>query len=181
MNAIFKGLVFVAATLALQLPATTLAKDAATASPAQVLCAYFSPPDNAASAIIEQIARSRSEVLVQAYGFTHNGIAQALVQAHHRGVKVQVIMDAKSAKTNRYVTEILDRERMTYRWDGKHAIAHNKVMIIDQDVIITGSFNFTNSAQSRNAENLLILRSPALAIEYRENWMDHWGHSRNQP
>jgi phosphatidylserine/phosphatidylglycerophosphate/cardiolipin synthase-like enzyme len=54
-------------------------------------------------------------------------------------------------------------------------------MIIDQDVVITGSFNFTNSAQSRNAENVLILRSPALAIEYRENWMDHWGHSRNQP
>lgn len=181
IHSILRGLVFVAATLSLHLPAASLAKDAATSSPAQVLGAYFSPPDNAASAIIEQISRSRAEVLVQAYGFTHNGIAQALVQAQKRGVKVQVIMDAKSAKTNRYVVEIFDRERIPYRWDGKHAIAHNKVMVIDQDVVITGSFNFTNSAQSRNAENVLILRSPPLAIEYRENWMGHWSHSRTQP
>ena len=67
-----------------------LAKEAA-ASQAQVIGAYFSPPDNAAKAIVEQIEASRKEVLVQAYGFTHNAIAQALVQAHKRGVKVQVI------------------------------------------------------------------------------------------
>ena len=157
-----------------------LAKEAA-ASQAQVIGAYFSPPDNAAKAIVEQIEASRKEVLVQAYGFTHNAIARALVQAHKRGVKVQVIMDAKSASTNRYVVEILDRERMTYRWDGKHAIAHNKVMVIDHDIIITGSFNFTNSAQTRNAENLLILRSAPLADEYRQNWLEHWNHSREKP
>ncbi|MEY4285080.1 MAG: phospholipase D family protein [Betaproteobacteria bacterium] len=157
-----------------------LAKDA-TSTQAQIIGAYFSPPDNAAKAIIEQINASQKELLVQAYGFTHNAIAQALVQAQKRGVKVQVIMDAKSEKTNRYVVEILDRERIPYRWDGKHAIAHNKVMVIDQEVLITGSFNFTNSAQTRNAENVLILRSVPLATEYRQNWQDHWNHSREKP
>ena len=181
MDALIRGFSAIAVAFAFLLPTLGLTKDVATSDSAQVIGAYFSPPDNAAQAIVEQIGRSRSEVLVQAYGFTHNGIAQALVKAHQRGVKVQVVMDAKSAQTNRFVVEIFDRERIAYRWDGKHAIAHNKVMVIDQDVIITGSFNFTNSAQTRNAENLLILRSSGLAAEYRKNWFEHWAHGRNQP
>jgi isopropylmalate/homocitrate/citramalate synthase len=62
------------------------------------------------------------------------------------------------------------------RQDGKHAIAHNKVMVIDQAVVITGSFNFTNSAETRNAENVLILKSPDLALQYRLQWQNHWAH-----
>ena len=54
--------------------------------------------------------------------------------------------------------------------DSKVAIAHNKVMIIDGAVVITGSFNFTAAAQSRNAENLLVISDPAVAAQYRDNW-----------
>jgi phosphatidylserine/phosphatidylglycerophosphate/cardiolipin synthase-like enzyme len=67
------------------------------------------------------------------------------------------------------------------RFDGQHAIAHNKVMVIDQRIVVTGSFNFTNSADSRNAENLLILESPALASRYQANWQSHWAHAASQP
>jgi phosphatidylserine/phosphatidylglycerophosphate/cardiolipin synthase-like enzyme len=65
------------------------------------------------------------------------------------------------------------------RFDGSHAIAHNKVMIVDDNIVITGSFNFTNSAQTRNAENLLVLRSADLAQNYKANWLEHWKHSRD--
>ena len=51
-------------------------------------------------------------------------------------------------------------------------------MVIDNQVVVTGSFNFTNSAETRNAENLLILRSPELAQAYRDNWVSHWQHGR---
>ena len=54
--------------------------------------------------------------------------------------------------------------------DTKVAIAHNKVMVIDGQRVITGSFNFTAAAQSRNAENLLVIEDPALAAQYRTNW-----------
>jgi phosphatidylserine/phosphatidylglycerophosphate/cardiolipin synthase-like enzyme len=137
---------------------------------------YFTPPADVAAAVIEVIDQSKTEVLVQAYGFTHNAIAQSLVRAHHRGVKVRVLLDQKTQTSNRYVIGVLTDADIAVRQDGKHAIAHNKVMVIDQIVVITGSFNFTNSAETRNAENVLILKSPDLAQQYRMQWQHHWAH-----
>ena len=127
-------------------------------------------------AIVKAIDASEREVLVQAYGFTHNSIAQALVRAHERGVKVRVLLDQKSQSSNRYVMGVLSEAQIELRQDGKHAIAHNKVMVIDQTIVITGSFNFTNSAASRNAENFLVLKSEDLAEQYRLQWKNHWAH-----
>ena len=143
----------------------------------EVLGVYFTPPANAAVAIVKAIDASVREVLVQAYGFTHNGIAQALVRAHERGVRVRVLLDQKSQSSNRYVIGVLSDAQIELRQDGKHAIAHNKVMVIDQAIVITGSFNFTNSAASRNAENFLVLKSEDLAEQYRLQWKNHWAHS----
>ena len=143
---------------------------------ADVLGVYFTPPANAAAAIVQAIDASQKEVLVQAYGFTHNAIAQALVRAHTRGVVVRVLLDQKSQTSNRYVIDVLTQAQIELRQDGKHAIAHNKVMIIDQNIVITGSFNFTNSAATRNAENFLVLKSADLADKYRTQWQTHWAH-----
>lgn len=147
-------------------------------SRAEVIGLYFTPPSDVAGAVMEVIAGAQETVLVQAYGFTHQGIAQALVSAHQRGVKVQVLLDHRSRTTNRHVVDILQTNQVPIRSDGKHAIAHNKVMVVDGHVVITGSFNFTNSAQTRNAENLLVLRSEELANSYTENYWLHWNHSQ---
>jgi phosphatidylserine/phosphatidylglycerophosphate/cardiolipin synthase-like enzyme len=61
--------------------------------------------------------------------------------------------------------------------DAEHAIAHNKIMVIDKETVITGSFNFTKAAEEHNAENLLILNSKELAKMYIENWNKHKKHS----
>jgi phosphatidylserine/phosphatidylglycerophosphate/cardiolipin synthase-like enzyme len=143
---------------------------------AEVLGVYFTPMSNAAFPIVKSIDASEHEVLVQAYGFTHNAIAQALVRAHQRGVKVRVLLDQKSQESNRYAIGVLADAQIEVRQDGKHAIAHNKVMVIDQAVVITGSFNFTNSAATRNAENFLVLKSVELADKYRIQWLSHWAH-----
>jgi phosphatidylserine/phosphatidylglycerophosphate/cardiolipin synthase-like enzyme len=142
----------------------------------EVLGVYFTPPANAVTAIIKTIDASEREVLVQAYGFTHNGITQALVRAHQRGVLVRVLLDKKSTKSNHYVISVLQQAQIDVRQDGRHAIAHNKVMVIDLNKVITGSFNFTNSAATRNAENFLILKSEDLAQQYRLQWKNHWAH-----
>lgn len=147
-------------------------------SQAEVVGIYFTPPADVAAAVIDVIDQSKSEVLVQAYGFTHNGIAQALVRAHGRGVMVKVLLDAKTDSTNRFVTDLLQSQQIPLRLDASHAIAHNKVIVVDGEMVITGSFNFTNSAQTRNAENLLVLRSKGLADSYKSNWQIHWNHSR---
>ncbi len=61
--------------------------------------------------------------------------------------------------------------------DSKHAIAHNKIMIIDDATVITGSFNFTKAAQESNAENLLVLHDEKMAWGYEANWEKHFKHS----
>jgi phosphatidylserine/phosphatidylglycerophosphate/cardiolipin synthase-like enzyme len=149
-----------------------------TAEGVQVLYVGFTPPTGVAPNIVHAIDQAEQEVLVQAYGFTHNAIAQALVRAHRRGVTVQVLLDQKSDSTNRYVMGLFQEAGVSVRLDGAHAIAHNKVMVIDARVLVTGSFNFTNSAETRNAENVLILRGDSLAKTYRDNWQQHWAHAR---
>ena len=61
--------------------------------------------------------------------------------------------------------------------DSKHAIAHNKIMVIDGYEILTGSFNFTKAAEEKNAENLLVIQDAPLAAKYAENWRNHLMHS----
>jgi phosphatidylserine/phosphatidylglycerophosphate/cardiolipin synthase-like enzyme len=62
--------------------------------------------------------------------------------------------------------------------DANHAIAHHKVIVIDGETVLTGSFNFAKAAQEKNAENLLIIRDPALAAQYTANWQAHAQHSQ---
>jgi phosphatidylserine/phosphatidylglycerophosphate/cardiolipin synthase-like enzyme len=61
--------------------------------------------------------------------------------------------------------------------DFMHTIAHNKIMILDKETVITGSFNFTKAAEEKNAENLLILKDKGLAAVYIDNWVKHKKHS----
>jgi phosphatidylserine/phosphatidylglycerophosphate/cardiolipin synthase-like enzyme len=138
---------------------------------------YFSPNGGCSDAIIKQIDDAKSTILVQAYSFTSTPIAQALLEAYKRGVKVEVILDKSQRRANYTSATFLANSRIPTFIDDAHAIAHNKIMIIDGKIVITGSFNFTKAAESKNAENLLILQSPELAQIYTENWNRHREHS----
>jgi phosphatidylserine/phosphatidylglycerophosphate/cardiolipin synthase-like enzyme len=121
---------------------------------------------------------AKRTVLVQAYSFTSAPIAKALLDAHKRGVQVQVVLD-KSQRTQKYSSaDFLANQGVPTMIDANHAISHNKVIIIDSETVITGSFNFTKAAQTQNAENLLIIRDPALAAQYTTNWEAHRQHSQ---
>ncbi len=138
---------------------------------------YFSPRGGCTEAIVRELGNAQSSVLVQAYSFTSAPIAKALVAAHQRGVRVEVILDS-SQKSDKYsAADFLANMGIPTRLDGQHAIAHNKVMIIDNRVVITGSFNFTRSAETSNAENLLVIRDAVLAERYTANWLEHAAHS----
>ena len=138
---------------------------------------YFSPKGGCTEAIIKELDRSKTSVLVQAYSFTSAPIAKALLNAHKRGVKVEVILD-KSQRREKYSSaDFMANSGIPTMIDAEHAIAHNKVMIIDGEVVITGSFNFTKAAEEKNAENLLVIRDKALAAKYIENWKAHAWHS----
>ena len=117
-------------------------------------------------------------MLVQAYSFTSTPIAKALLDARKRGVKITVILD-KSQKTARYSSaDFLRNSGIATYIDGKHAIAHNKIMIIDRECVITGSFNFTKAAEEKNAENILVIRGdPDLTSKCIGNFDWHLRHS----
>ena len=141
---------------------------------------YFSPHGGCTDAIIKQLdkAKAKTSILVQAYTFTAAQIPKALLDAHKRKVKVQIILD-KSRRTQKYSSAtFFSNNGIPVKIDAVHAIAHNKLIIIDGEMVITGSFNFTKAAEESNAENLLLIRDKKLASLYAKNWHEHDGHSQ---
>jgi phosphatidylserine/phosphatidylglycerophosphate/cardiolipin synthase-like enzyme len=138
---------------------------------------YFSPNGGCTQAIIDEINNAKTEILIQAYSFTSAPIAKSLLEAHKRGVKVEAILDKSQRTANYSSATFLANSGIPTFIDAAHAIAHNKVMIIDGVTVITGSFNFTKAAEEKNAENLLIITSYEMATLYKENWDAHKQHS----
>ncbi len=153
-----------------------------TQAPAAVedgISVYFSPRGGCEAAIVQQIGRATRSIDVQAYSFTSQGIARALADAQSRGVRVRAVLD-KTAAGEHYsgATYLMNHGIATYV-DGQHPIAHNKIIIIDAQTVITGSFNFTKQAEEQNAENLLVIEGkPAIAAAYLSNFEEHLGHSQ---
>ncbi|MGB9149813.1 MAG: phospholipase D family protein [Burkholderiales bacterium] len=152
--------------------------------------ALFTPGDKIARRIVDLIDGAKQDVKVQAYGFTNIAITNALSAAKRRGVDVQIIEDdGEYLNINGFSKIKLDSLKAAgakIYLDGAHAIAHNKIMIIDantpQHAVITGSYNFTQAAEKNNAENVLLIRnSPQLAAEYLANWRKHLAHSAALP
>lgn len=138
---------------------------------------YFSPKGGSTDAIIKELDNAKISILVQAYSFTSAPIAKALLISHKRGVKVEVILD-KSQRTEKYSSaDFLVNSGVPTKVDATHAIAHNKVMIIDGEIVTNGSFNFTRAAGEKNADNLLMIQNKDLAGRYAENWQKHARHS----
>ena len=139
---------------------------------------YFSPNGGCTDAIVSEISRAKTEILLQAYSFTSQPIAQALIRAQKRGVKITAVLDKSNLSQKYSAATFLKNMGISVLIDDKHAIAHNKIMIIDNRVVITGSFNFTLAAENKNAENLLILDDlPDLTRAYRENFQKHLRHA----
>ncbi len=139
----------------------------------------FTPWDDAEGALLREIGDAQRCIRVQAYLLTSRNIARALIAAHERGVAVSVLADREMvAKGENSRIPDLHSSGIDVRLETRYTAAHNKILLIDVEdnhpVIITGSYNFTFSAQARNAENLLILRDhPALARAYLANWRRH--------
>lgn len=128
--------------------------------------------------IVDAIHRTRKRLLIQAYSFTSTPIAKAVAEAHQRGVDVRVIVD-KSQASERYTSAtFLKNAGIQVVVDTKPAIAHNKVMVFDDQAVFTGSFNFTKSAQERNAENGMLIRGDSAVVRaYTDNWRTRFDKS----
>lgn len=148
------------------------AQSSSSAQDAREILICFVPGENCTQFVVDAIKLGRAEILVQAYNYTSPPILQALADAKTRGnVHVEVILD-KSNEQERYTGATFTQNHgIPVLIDDKVAIAHNKVIIIDERHVLTGSFNFTRSAQAKNTENVIFIKNdPALARRYRDNW-----------
>jgi phosphatidylserine/phosphatidylglycerophosphate/cardiolipin synthase-like enzyme len=145
--------------------------------PSVAVC--FSPKGGCTDAVVRELRHARREVLVLAYSFTSKPIAQALFDAKRRGARVEILLDRSNEHETYSELDELVKQGLTPHVDAQHAIAHNKVMVIDGRTVITGSFNFTHQAEADNAENLLVIKGhPELVTAYRQNFAAHKAHSQ---
>lgn len=143
----------------------------------------FAPWDDVEALFISVLDGAKKQVLVQTYLLTSQNIARALIAAHQRGVEVKVLADvgqlSKSGLSK--LPELVDAGIAVWL-ETKYQNAHNKIIVVDpasaDATVITGSYNFTWSAQNRNSENILIARqNPPLAAQYLANWERHRQHA----
>jgi phosphatidylserine/phosphatidylglycerophosphate/cardiolipin synthase-like enzyme len=184
MNA-YRRTLMLACTLLLAAPATAPALEGArTLAATGTIQVAFPPDENANALILQALREAKKTVLVQAFSFTSNEIAFALIEAKRRGAEVRMIVDGEQLeKLDNNRVGLVARAGIPVWLDEQHQSAHNKILVIDAEtdrpIVVTGSMNFTYSGQFKNAENLLVLRgNKPLAEAYAANWRRHREHSR---
>jgi phosphatidylserine/phosphatidylglycerophosphate/cardiolipin synthase-like enzyme len=138
----------------------------------------FSPNGQSLDVILKAIGEAKQEILVAAYSFTSKPISTALLAAHKRGVSVQVVADKKSNSGKYSATTFLANQGVPVRLNGNYAIFHHKFMIIDHSTLETGSFNYSAAAESKNSENVIVLRGvPEITKIYANEWSKLWNEA----
>jgi phosphatidylserine/phosphatidylglycerophosphate/cardiolipin synthase-like enzyme len=131
----------------------------------------FTPGDNCADKIIKTISQAKKQILVQAYRFNDNSIAKALASAKSNGVDVRIIFDQSQIEQPHNLINFFRNNKITPIIDSlPKGIAHNKIIIVDNLIVIGGSYNYTYGAAKKNAENVIIIKDAEFAQKYVKNW-----------
>ncbi len=137
---------------------------------------YFSLHHNPEEAIIQELEKAKESIYFALFTFTSQEIAQAIIHKFAENIEIKGILEKnQDGPFSRFHS--LKRLRVPVRWDRNFYFMHHKFFIIDQKIVITGSFNPTWSANYRNRENLIIIYSPSLASQYQEEFNRLWKES----
>lgn len=143
----------------------------------------FSPNGNGTGLIIDTINGSKKSIRMLTYSFTEPKIGQALLNAHKRGVDVKIAVDDDHdghkhkgwVKRGPSVAEFLSTNGVPLVVTQAYAIQHNKVLVVDGVTVQTGSFNYSRAAESKNAENVLVMSNcPQIARPYTADFQKVW-------
>jgi len=128
---------------------------------------YFSPDDGVAARILELLQGAQESIYFMAFSFTSDELAQALLERAGAGITVAGAMDDSQVASNEGTEyDPFLQAGLDVRLDGEDGLMHHKVIIIDGRIVITGSYNFTASAEEYNDENVVIIFSEAAAVEF---------------
>ncbi|MDD2922140.1 MAG: phospholipase D-like domain-containing protein, partial [Anaerolineales bacterium] len=128
---------------------------------------YFSPDDQVQASLIELLNTVEHSVDFMAFSFTANEIGDAIKNLSQKGIRVSGVMEEQQVNSNIGTEfDVFKQAKMDVRIDGNEGQMHHKAMILDESIVVMGSYNFTNSAELRNDENLLVIYSKEIAAQF---------------
>ncbi len=143
---------------------------------------FFSPKGGCTDAVVRELKSAKRYIHVAMYAFTSRPIAQALIKAAKRGVKVKVVIDRRFCLSSKYCkANYLKKRGIKVKLvspppgpRGRRGLMHHKFAVIDGTTLITGSFNWTASAERLNYENMLVFHSKRMAGIYEREFERLW-------
>ena len=168
-NTKYSILAFLVLILSITISISTLAKTEV----------YFSLSDNPQREIIKNINRAQASINIAMYIFTDREIALPLIKAHERGVKVRLYLDKDQVDYKYSQSRFLVQKGIKTRISSNKYIMHNKFTIIDNRLLLTGSYNWTFSANNRNDENLMVIDDPELIEIFQNQFVNLWTNKYN--
>jgi phosphatidylserine/phosphatidylglycerophosphate/cardiolipin synthase-like enzyme len=164
-------LTFLIVIISLVFPASLISADNITTNDIIIL---FSPKDECGKAILDKINIAKKSIELAIYNFTSRVLSQALIMAAKRGVIVRVFLDGDSAEEHYSKANFLMRNGILVKLEKGEGLMHNKFCIIDDELVITGSYNWTTSADLINDENVILINSKEVARVYRVQFEKYW-------
>jgi len=138
----------------------------------------FARSESVADVIMRLLQGASSSIDGALYRFNHPGLAQTLEEAVHRGVRVRLLVDGNKYKESRTTQELLSGGiipfRLAFGRQGRGSKMHHKFVILDQQTVLTGSYNWTLESEDENHENLIVLRDPRPVEAYTQEFEALW-------
>ena len=157
-----------------------LAGDVFSATATEHAVVYFSPNDQVEKRLINMIEKEKKSICVAIYCMTHRGIASALIEAKKRGVDVEVIVDRFSVRVKAPLGKMVEAGIPVHVWDpdpgrrkkAHRPLMHHKFCVFGDDMVWTGSFNFTYEASRMHEENAIVIRDADLADAFKNQFIN---------
>ncbi len=136
--------------------------------------ALFAPEDDVRAWLLPLVEGAESSITFMAFSFTDDPLGQAMMERIGQGVKVSGIFERRASETDYSELPFLHCAGASVRQDGNPGTMHHKVIVVDEQFVITGSFNFTQNATSVNDENALLIANPQIAQLYLAEFNRLW-------
>ncbi len=140
---------------------------------------YFSLVNDPEGAIIQELDKAKETIDIAIYYFTDRDLANEVIGAYDRGVRVRIYLDKGQKEATYSKSRYLVKHGVPVHYSSNPYIMHHKFCVIDNEVVITGSYNWTASADKKNNENLLVIHDAKMAQEYSTEFNRLWNNHAN--
>ncbi len=141
----------------------------------------FTPSLSCEQKIADLIDEAKNSIDVAVFSINNDNIVKALKDAHRRGVKVRILTDKMSSGQKSSKTIDMYQAGLNIKVNSAHKLEHNKFAVFDGNKVVTGSYNWTNSATDKNSENcLFILEQNQVVIDYHNRFNELWQENKQE-